>query len=115
MAIEHLLDGVFQKHRLDVRKELIDYHDRALPDESLRSRIDELSNVVARMGEINLNAIEEVEERHKRYEYLVAQKDDLEKALGQLDQAIRQMNRQSRKLFRETFDEVNARFKQSFP
>ncbi|HEY2736069.1 MAG TPA: chromosome segregation protein SMC, partial [Polyangiales bacterium] len=115
MAIEHLLDGVFQKHRLDVRKELIDYHDRALPDESLRSRIDELTSVVERMGEINLTAIEEFEERNKRYEYLVAQKDDLEKALGQLDQAIRQMNRQSRKLFRETFDEVNARFQQMFP
>jgi chromosome segregation protein len=67
------------------------------------------------MGEINLTAIEEFEERNKRYEYLVAQKDDLEKALGQLDQAIRQMNRQSRKLFRETFDEVNARFQQMFP
>jgi chromosome segregation protein len=115
MAIEHLLDGVFQKHRLDVRKELIDYHDRQLPDEALRSRIDELSSVVERMGEINLTAIEEYEERNKRYEYLVAQKEDLDKALSQLDQAIRQMNRQSRKLFRETFDEVNVRFQQMFP
>jgi chromosome segregation protein len=115
MAIEHLLDGVFQKHRVDVRKELIDYHDRPLPDDTARGRIDELSSIVERMGEINLTAIEEYEERNKRYEYLVAQKDDLEKALSQLDQAIRQMNRQSRKLFRETFDEVNVRFQQMFP
>jgi chromosome segregation protein len=115
MAVAHLLDGVFQKHRLDVRKQLCDYHDRAIPDESLRSRIDELISVVERMGEINLTAIEEYEERNQRYEYLVAQKDDLEQALGQLDQAIRQMNRQSRKMFRETFDEVNVRFQQMFP
>jgi len=115
MAIEHLLDNVFQKHRLDVRFELTDYHDRPLPDDTLRARIDELTSVVERMGEINLTAIDEYEERSKRYDYLVSQKDDLEKALGQLDQAIRQMNRESRKLFRETFDEVNARFQQMFP
>ena len=115
MALEHLLDGVFQKHRVDVRKELIDYHDRPMPDENLRSRIDELTSVVERMGEINLTAIEEYEERSQRHEYLVSQKDDLEKALAQLDQAIKQMNRESRKLFRDTFDEVNTRFQQMFP
>jgi chromosome segregation protein len=115
LAITHLLEGLFQKHRVDVRHALIDYHDRALPDEATRSRIDELTSVVERMGEINLTAIEEYAERNERYEYLTSQKDDLEKALGQLDQAIRQMNRQSRKLFRETFDEVNTRFQQMFP
>ncbi|HET8936619.1 MAG TPA: chromosome segregation protein SMC [Polyangiales bacterium] len=115
MAIEHLLDNVYQKHRLDVRVELTDYHDREIPDENLRSRITELTSVVERMGEINLTAIEEYEERSKRHDYLVAQKEDLEKALSQLDQAIRQMNRESRKLFRDTFDEVNARFQQMFP
>ncbi|MET0384695.1 MAG: chromosome segregation protein SMC, partial [Polyangiales bacterium] len=115
MAIEHLLDNVFQKHRLDVRLQLIDYHDRALPDENMRARIDELTSVVERMGEINLTAIEEYEERSQRHEYLVAQKEDLDKALSQLDQAIRQMNRESRKLFRDTFDEVNTRFQQMFP
>jgi chromosome segregation protein len=115
MALEHLLEGVYEKHRLDIRRELGDFHDRAMPDEALKSRIDELISVVERMGEINLTAIDEFEERNKRYEYLVGQKDDLEKALGQLDQAIRQMNRQSKKMFRETFDEVNARFQTMFP
>ncbi len=115
LAISHLLEGVFQKHRVDVRHELIHYHDRAQPDQALKSRIDELTSVVERMGEINLTAIEEFAERNTRYEYLVSQKDDLEKALGQLDQAIRQMNRQSRKMFRETFDEVNTRFQSMFP
>jgi len=115
MEISHLLDGVFQKHRVDVRHSLIDYHDRPLPDHTMRARIDELTSVVERMGEINLTAIEEYEERNKRHEYLVGQKEDLEKALAQLDQAIRQMNRESRKLFRDTFDEINARFQAMFP
>jgi chromosome segregation protein len=115
LAIEHLLEGVYDRHRVDVRKELTDYHDRALPDEGTHGRIDELRKIVERMGEINLMAIEEYEERSKRYEYLVAQKLDLETALDQLDKAIRQMNRKSRLMFREAFDEVNARFKKMFP
>jgi len=98
-----------------VRKELTDYHDRPLPDEGMTGRIDELRRIVERMGEINLMAIEEYEERSQRYEYLVAQKQDLETALDQLDKAIRQMNRKSRQMFKEAFDEVNARFKKMFP
>ncbi len=115
LAIEHLLEGVYDRHRVDVRKELTDYHDRELPDEGIHGRIDELRRIVERMGEINLMAIEEYEERSQRYEYLVAQKQDLETALAQLDKAIRHMNRKSRSMFREAFDEVNTRFKKMFP
>jgi chromosome segregation protein len=115
LAIQHLLEGVYERHQVDVRKELTDYHDRPIPDEGLSGRIDELRRIVERMGEINLMAIEEYEERSQRYEYLVAQKQDLETALEQLDKAIRQMNRKSRTMFKEAFDEVNARFKKMFP
>ena len=115
LAIEHLLEGVLERHRVDVRRELTDYHDREIPDAATTARIDELRQVVERMGEINLTAIEEYEERAKRHDYLAAQRLDLETALEQLDKAIRQMNRQSRTMFREAFDEVNTRFKTMFP
>lgn len=115
MALSHMLEGVFEKHRTDVRHELNDYHDRPLPDAGTHERIRELQSIVERMGEINLTAIEEYEERSTRYEYLSAQKLDLETALSQLEKAIRQMNRKSRQLFRDTFHEVNSRFKTMFP
>jgi chromosome segregation protein len=74
-----------------------------------------MRRVVERMGEINLMAIEEFDERSQRYEYLSAQKLDLETALEQLEKAIRQMNRKSQSMFREAFEEVNTRFKHMFP
>jgi chromosome segregation protein len=67
------------------------------------------------MGEINLTAIEEYDEQSKRFEHLSTQKKDLEDALGQLDQAIKQMNRESKRLFKEAYDAVNERFQQIFP
>jgi chromosome segregation protein len=77
--------------------------------------VQELERLLDRMGPINLTAIEEYEEQNKRYEYLTAQKLDLETALAQLEAAIKQMNKESRKLFRETFESVAARFTQIFP
>jgi len=71
--------------------------------------------VPERMGEINLTAIEEYDELNERYEFLSTHKKDLEGALGQLQRAIQKINRTSRKRFRETFDLVNAKFKEVFP
>ena len=67
------------------------------------------------MGEINLTAIEESEELQKRFDFLTAQKADLESAIDQLETAIEKINRASRKRFRETFDAVNAKFQEVFP
>ena len=68
----------------------------------------ELRGLIERMGEINLTAIEESEELQKRFDFLTAQKTDLESAIEQLETAIEQINRTSRRRFREMFDAVNA-------
>jgi len=115
LAIEHLIDSMVDRHRVEIPRVLGDYHARELPDAAIDARIEELVRLIDRMGEINLTAIEEYEETSQRHEYLVAQRGDLEDALGQLDSAIRQMNRESRRLFKETFEAVNERFKHMFP
>jgi chromosome segregation protein len=115
MNMEHLLDHAGERHRVDLRRVLGDYHMRDLPDASLKQRIEELMRLIERMGEINLTAIEEYEEKSQRYEYLTGQRADLEDALTQLERAIRQMNRESRRLFKEAFDAVSARFTRVFP
>jgi chromosome segregation protein len=115
MEIRHLTDHVDERHRVDVRHVLTDYHHREVPDAQITDRIAELQRLIERMGEINLMAIEEYEESSQRYDYLKGQQTDLEDALIQLDRAIRQMNRESKRMFREAFDQVNGRFQQIFP
>jgi chromosome segregation protein len=115
LDLRRLLEQVAERHDMDLRHALIDYHHRDTPDPSVQSRVDELQRLISRMGTINLLAIEEFEEKSTRYEYLKGQKIDLEEALGQLERAIRKMNRESRKLFREAFEAVNLRFKKVFP
>jgi chromosome segregation protein len=92
-----------------------DYHLRPLFAETEEARAKELRGLIERMGEINLTAIEESEELQTRFDFLTTQKADLESAIGQLETSIEKINRASRKRFRETFEAVNAKFKEVFP
>ena len=92
-----------------------DYHLRGLSGEAEEARVKELRGLVERMGDINLTAIEESAELQQRYDFLTAQKADLESAMSRLDTAIDKINRASRKRFRDVFDTVNAKSHEVFP
>ena len=116
LAMDHLLAGVADKFRgLHLPRVVGDYHMRSPPDEELRARIDELLRLIERMGSVNLDAMREHAEAEQRFTFYTTQKADLEKALSDLTRAIQQMNRESRRLFEETFEAINARFKEIFP
>ena len=112
---EHLLANVRDRFRgLDLRRVVGDYHARPTPDDDQRRRIDELTQLIDRMGPVNLDAGREWEDAEKRFHDLSTQKVDIEKALEDLDRAIKHMNRESRRRFRETFEAVNELFKKTF-
>jgi chromosome segregation protein len=99
---------------LDLRRVVGDYHRRLPPDDDHRHQIHELEQLIERMGPVNLDARAEYEEADRRFTTLSRQKEDIEQALTELDRAIKHMNRESRRRFRETFDAVNALFQQTF-
>ena len=116
LALEHLISGVTEKFRgLHLPRVIGDYHMRPAPDDVSRARIDELARLIERMGSVNLDAMREHAEAEQRFTFYTTQKADLEKALADLTRAIQQMNRESRRLFQETFEAVNAKFREIFP
>src|SRR5262249_39632239 len=116
MSHAHLLASVRERFRgLDLARIVGDYHCLSTPDEQHRQRVVELTHLIDRMGPVNLDATREHAEEKQRLDFFAEQKADLEKALDDLRRAIAQMNRESRRLFRETFDSVNERFKVLFP
>ncbi len=116
LALGHLLEGVAEKFRGLVLPRIIgDFHLRPPPDEETRSRTNELASLIDRMGSVNLEAMREHAEAEERFNFYTREKADLEKALSDLERAIQQMNRESRRLFQETFDAVNAKFQELFP
>jgi chromosome segregation protein len=111
-----LEDKIDESYRVSLRRNLGDYHMRPIPGESEDARLDELRSLIERMGaDINLTAIEEFKEVSERHDFLARQQKDLESAISQLEKAIGKINRTSRKLFRDTFEAINAQFKEVFP
>lgn len=112
----HVIEGVRERFRgLDLTRVIGDYHKRPLVDAAHRSRITELGELLDRMGPVNVDAVREHAEAEKRHTYYAEQKADLDKALDDLEQAIAQMNKESKRLFKSTFEGINARFKVLFP
>lgn len=116
IEMRNLLEVVAEKFRgLELARVVGDYHLRDIPGEEHRARIQELHGLIDRLGSVNLDAKREYEEGEGRYRNYVEQKADLDKALSDLQKAIEQMDRESKRLFKETFDAVNERFQLLFP
>ena len=94
---------------------LVEEMDAAADVEAWESKLDKIRRRIDRLGPINLAAIDEFKEQSERKEYLDAQLEDLNNALATLESAIRKIDRETRSRFRETFENVNAGFKQLFP
>ncbi len=80
----------------------------------LNQEIELLKGKLEGLGTVNLLAIEEYESLKERYDFLTAQKQDLEKSREDLLEAIRKINRTTKKLFEETFAKVQVAFREYF-
>lgn len=76
----------------------------------LRALILDLSEKVDAMGAVNLMAVEEYDSLKQRYEFLTTQRDDLETARSTLLEAIRKINRTTKKLFLDVFTLIKRYF-----
>jgi len=114
LNIKHLLSNVEEKHRLSREALQAQTDERDYFSPEVEARLGELKNLIDSMGEVNLLAIQEYEEAKNRLDFLTEQEADLVQSLEALDQAIKKINRTSRKRFAETFADVNQKFKEIF-
>lgn len=72
--------------------------------------IEELKGKIARLGNVNLGAIDEENQLEDKQDELADQVKDIEEAERQLRQLIEQINNDSRTRFEQTFNEVRENF-----
>jgi len=111
---EHLRHNVLERYRLDLAEASPSSTDDWTAADGER-RILELRRLIDDIGEVNLTAIEEFQELEGRFNFLSVQQEDLRQSLDGLQTAITKINRTTRKRFRETFDQINGKFKEVFP
>jgi len=116
LEIEHLRQAFLERYRIDLSApEVAARLEAEFDEDSAAKRRDYLQNQIDQIGEVNLMAIDEFQELEERYAFLTAQQEDLQTSLDGLQAAIAKINRTTRKRFRETFDLVNAKFRELFP
>lgn len=115
LKLHNLESSVMDKYRLDIALLLPEYREATFSETERRLRLAELQRLIDEMGEVNLTAIEEHREMEERFTFLTTQKEDLEESLHSLQKAIQRINKTTRKRFLETFQLVNAKFREVFP
>jgi len=83
--------------------------------EVLKNNLQTVNDKIAKLGPINLAAIDEFVTESERQQHLQAQHTDLSEALATLESAIRKIDKETRLKFKDTFEAVNSKFKSLYP
>jgi chromosome segregation protein len=83
--------------------------------ERQQQQLQRLQQQINGLGDVNLMAIDEYREQEQRYDFLCGQRDDLNQSMDDLHKAVNQINRTTRRRFRDTFELVNQQFQELFP
>jgi chromosome segregation protein len=83
-------------------------------DAVVHQNIEMLRERLKRVGEVNMAAFEDFETESQRLKELTTQRDDLQKAVEDLEHAIRKLDKEARTQFLATFDQVQKYFSDMF-
>lgn len=99
----------------NVEHESVDVVDGAEPDWGfVEEVVAHLRGKLESIGSVNLEAIDEFDELQERHTFLREQNDDLVKSKQELMNVITKINRDTKKMFVETFEQVRKNFREMF-
>ena len=80
----------------------------------MKKKISSVKDEIKKLGDVNVNAIEEYRELMERYTFLKTQHDDLVNAKNTLEDIIKELDEAMRKQFAESFKDINTEFDKVF-
>jgi chromosome segregation protein len=112
MQLKAIAARILDKYQITIDQ--IEIEENPVDDLELMGQIDTLKAEIEGLGSVNLVAIEEYEEHKKREDFLVAQREDLEKSIESVNQAIQKINQTSREAFLGAFEQIRTNFQEVF-
>ena len=113
-SIQNQIDYMWNEYEITL-------HDAAkLRDENMndlaamKKEVAELRDSIKKLGDVNVNAIEEFKEVSERYTFLKTQHDDLVEAEKALQQIIAELDTAMRRQFKDKFHKINQEFDKVF-
>ncbi|MCA9055339.1 MAG: chromosome segregation protein SMC, partial [Planctomycetaceae bacterium] len=91
------------------------YTAASIPFAEVRPQLEEQVNRLRRklklLGSVNTDALNELDDLESRFTHLSAQLQDLQEAKAALEDIIRRINKESRRIFLETFETIQGNFR----
>jgi chromosome segregation protein len=81
---------------------------------ALREELQKIRGRLERMGPINLASIDEHREQEERHTFLTTQEADLSQSVQSLKEIIAKINRTTKRMFEETFNDLQLKFGEVF-
>jgi len=86
----------------------------AIDWDAVAAEINDLKGKIGRLGNVNLDAINELSSLEERHAFITAQVADITEAKRQLEELIGKINEDSRQRFIDTFEAVRKEFQEMF-
>ena len=83
--------------------------------EEMEADLSRSKEKISKIYDVNLGAIKEYEQLKERFEFLGTQRDDLLKAIEDLQKVMRKINKITQQRFMETFTQINQKLNEVFP
>jgi chromosome segregation protein len=111
---QDLIARVRDELQIDLVEAYQTYTQKACDWEAIRTEITELRGKIERLGNVNIEAIDEQKVLEERNEFLSRQVEDLNQSKTQLEQLIARLNKDSREKFVKTFEQIRENFQLLF-
>ena len=111
-SLEHLEERLLEEYEVS-GEELNTIEIGEIPENAPETLAD-MKERIRRLGPVNLLAVEEYDEKAKRFEFMTTQRDDLFQAKDSLLKTIDQINQTASGMFLETFSQVQENFERTF-
>lgn len=119
--------GAADRERENITRSLMEEYEMSPEDEEFRSlasvdtealggeeKLFKLRGELRRIGPVNLESVEELEEAKERFHFLNTQYSDITKSKEELEKLISDLESTMRDMFTETFEEIRYTFRQIF-
>ncbi|RME39573.1 MAG: chromosome segregation protein SMC [Planctomycetota bacterium] len=111
---EELLRHTEEELGIDLKARYAEYEHEEQDWAAVEAEMEELRGKIARLGNVNLDAISELEELEERHGFLSTQRDDLTESRRQLERLIEKLDHEARERFQKTFEEIRQNFRALF-
>ena len=113
-TIQTQIDYMWNEYEITLR-DAASMRDDSLTDLTVMKRdVGALRDTIRRLGDVNVNAIEDYKNLMERYSFLKTQHDDLVEAEKTLQGIVEELDGAMRRQFKEKFGQISSQFDQVF-